>query len=105
MITAALLVLSIASAANPCVDATPECRAAARDAIVTWRTSYEVCVEDREALERRLDVRTATGSVAISQTALLPVECDCGPSFGSVVAIGAGGVLIGVLAVFLVRGL
>ena len=83
---------------DPCAEATPACRCAARNAIITWRTEAEICEARRLALEAMLDVRTATAA-AIVHTEHVALEAeDSGASFETVVAVGAVALAVGVAA-------
>jgi len=95
-VIAALVVALALSGADPCADAAPVCRRAARDAILTWRTSAALCEARLEAAVERLAARSSTVTAALAVPSPAPVLPTDPPWLGYV-AVGAVGALLGLV--------
>lgn len=88
--------------ADPCAEAPPACRLAARDAILTWRTEARAAEAHHAACLERLSVRTSTvieRLVPVPAPVVAPEE----PARWQLPALaGAVGVVVGLLVGVLV---
>lgn len=98
MIAALALALGVVGAEPDlravCRDAPPDCRQAAADAILTWRTEARACERRLDGALERLSVRTST---VIRE--LVPVPSPAPTSGPSTVELVLGGGLAFVLGV------
>lgn len=97
----ALSLALLAAEPDPCADASPTCRQAAAEAILTWRTEALVTGRHLAACTERLSVRTPTVAAA-----LLPVVQPGpapAPSPWPLAAVGLAGLAVGLVVGLVVR--